>query len=138
MSHVKRDRSCRWACPILLGRTQATGGSVAGARPGATISALGLGGPNTCHSARSTRKRDKDLLSSGRAKALSAGRPLLPYGEEPPASPLAGRRRSQPLSRLQIARTVAFLSQRRWERGSREPCWVGAPTAWRRQELLLR
>jgi hypothetical protein len=42
----------------------------------------GTGGPSTCHSAHSTRRKDKDLLSGGRAKALLAGRPPLPYSEE--------------------------------------------------------
>jgi hypothetical protein len=42
-SHVKRDRSCHWAYALLLGHTQATGGSIVGARPGATVGALRLG-----------------------------------------------------------------------------------------------
>jgi hypothetical protein len=54
------------------------------------VGALGLGSPSTCHSGRSTRRKDKDLLSDGRAKALPAGRPPLPCGKEPPASPLVG------------------------------------------------
>jgi hypothetical protein len=54
-SHIKCDRSCRSACALLLGRTQAIGGSVARARPGATVSALGLGDPSTYRSAHSKR-----------------------------------------------------------------------------------
>jgi hypothetical protein len=46
---------------------------------------------------------------------------LAPIGEEPSASPLAGRRRRQPLSGLQIARAVALLSHGRWEKASGEP-----------------
>jgi hypothetical protein len=45
IGHIKFDRSCRRACAPLFGRTQATGGSVAGARPGATICALDQGVP---------------------------------------------------------------------------------------------
>jgi hypothetical protein len=61
--------------------------------------------------------KDKNSSSSGRTKALPAGRPPIHSGEEPSANPLAGRRRRQ-LFGLHIARAVALLSHRRWERNS--------------------
>jgi hypothetical protein len=76
------------------------------------------GGPSTCRSARSTKRKDKDSPSGGQTEALPADRPPLPSGEEPSASPLAGRRQRQPLPGLQIAQAVALLSHRRWERAS--------------------
>jgi hypothetical protein len=91
-SHVKRDRSCHRACAILFGHTQATGGSVGGARPGATVGALGLGSPSTDRLACATRRKDKDPPSGGQAEAQPACRPPLPRSKEPSASPLAGRR----------------------------------------------
>jgi hypothetical protein len=88
------------------------------------------GGPITCRSARSMRRKDKDPPSGGEAKALPAGQPPLPSGEEPSASLLAGRRRRQPLSGLQIAQAVALLSHGRWEKASGAPHRVRAPMAW--------
>jgi hypothetical protein len=76
------------------------------------------GGPSTCRLARSMKGKDKNSPSGGRTKALPAGRPPLPNGKEPSANPLAGRRQRQPLSGLHIARAVALLSHRRWERTS--------------------
>jgi hypothetical protein len=69
------------------------------------------GGPSTCCSAHSTKRKDKHSPSGGLTEALLAGRPPLPNREEPSASPLAGRRQRQPLPGLQIARAVASLLQ---------------------------
>jgi hypothetical protein len=67
------------------------------------------GGPNTYRLAPSMKGKDKNSPSGGRTEALPADRPSLPSGEEPSASPLAGRRRRQPLSGLHIARAVAYF-----------------------------
>jgi hypothetical protein len=68
--------------------------------------------------AHSTKVKDKDSPSAGRTKALPDGRLALPNGKELSAFPLAGRRRRQPLSRLHIARAVALIPHRRWEKTS--------------------
>jgi hypothetical protein len=60
--------------------------------------------------------KDKNSPSSSQTEALLAGQPPLHSSEEPSANPLAGRRHRHPLSRLHIARVVALLSHRRWER----------------------
>jgi hypothetical protein len=91
-SHVKCDRSCRRACAPLFVHTLATSGSVAGEWPVATVIAMDQGGPSAVRLARSMKAEDKDSPDGGRPKGLSGGRPPLPSGEEPSASPLAGRR----------------------------------------------
>jgi hypothetical protein len=72
--HTKCDRPCRRACAPLFGYTQATGGSVAGARSGATVSVLDQGDPSTCRLARSMKGKCKDSTSGGRTEALPASR----------------------------------------------------------------
>jgi hypothetical protein len=63
MSHVKCDRSCRRAYVLLYGRTQATSGSVAGARPGATFGALDQGVPAPTTWSAQQKVEDKNSLS---------------------------------------------------------------------------
>jgi hypothetical protein len=64
------------------------------------VVALDQGGPSAGRSARSTKAEDKASPPGGRTKTLPDDRPPLPNGEEPSASPLAGRRRRPPLIRL--------------------------------------
>jgi hypothetical protein len=110
--HVKRDRSCHRAALFCLAAPRQQVAALPGHGRG-YYRCSGIGGPSTYRSAHSTRRKDKDLPSSGRAKALLAGWPPLPSGEEPFASPLAGRRGRPPLSRLQIAWAMALLSHKR-------------------------
>jgi hypothetical protein len=92
-SHIKCDRSCRRAYALLFGRTLATSVSVAEARPGASYSwCSGLGAPRARRLAYSMMAKDKESPSGGQTEALPGGRLPLPSGEEPSASPLAGRK----------------------------------------------
>jgi hypothetical protein len=80
----------------------------------------GPGGPSACRLARSTKAEDKDSPHGDQTEALPDGRPPLPSGEEPPATPLEGRRWRHPLSRLHIARAMVLIPHRRWEWTSRK------------------
>jgi hypothetical protein len=98
--HVWRDRSCRGADAPCVAVSRQPRGDVTGTRPGATIGALDQGVPSAARSARSTKAEDKALPPGGQPKVLSACRLPLQSGEEPSASPLAGRRPWPPLTQL--------------------------------------
>jgi hypothetical protein len=66
--HVKCDRSCHRACAPLFGRTQVIGGSVAGARSGATIDVLDQGVPAPVACPAPKRERIRTHRASARPR----------------------------------------------------------------------